>query len=972
MDSHWNILTDFLDAANSLKVEDKAKKKKKTVVPYSKPSPITLNKTLTNSFKPSAPTLKPIIKSSTVKYSANTTVSKATVSSPPNTTAKYSPKPIILQKSPTKSQNNVSRPNLHLQSLSSSTVSSGSLTSLSSLGSSKPENSLHLIQSPMIKVVSNSMNSTLNTTSVNSIQNNSITQKIKFKTPLPKPKVKAAKFKPMVPLQRPGLLSSSQSSDVIGMGSSSAPSTSVSPVKSTSGVQGMSVKVVQVAKSGISGSLGSSSLINYSNKPVVVVPSSAKTPPHKVLSFSSISSVTTQPLKVSTAHASPPLTTTLQKGALSSKSMPLATGFKMIAVTTVVPGTTQVKTVYIATPIMSLTKTVSQTTSSSITTPATQNKHSSLASNHQSVVARSMNAAILNQTAKYHGMQNMLRATTIASSITTPTFAVGKASQVTSSVAKGLGSLRTTLTGAAQSLKVFTAVSKNRPPICINNGTRNTPLLPSTTTILTSSSNLQNQQRVSNIQVKSVDSNNAQKNEKRHVVNVSHQSIYSNSVGNNTTAEQTNAHIPIQAAIALNNYSDVGNALSILSEESLITTEQITASAVAENDDMAFLSAGEKFLEQLTAKMSANSPDGLINKNESFIFPSNMTLDVNTGLTSNQSLYEINKNNKFVGMVCTSDTTNISIVGDKIVSSNSLNNSNQFKNNSAVPLQKKENTNSYILNPRIVSHNIGIVTTTKLSTQLLNNNICFMNSKINPSTVASSTVSTEIAPKTVGMATSLSSPVVVSVSRINIQPKADIPGNTVVSYPSISKDVSTDETTLPVTVTSIVATSQEESNVVTTVIANHTSESTNLANKMSSAHPKLNISSFHNNGSNGNTMFTPATTAAATPLANSEPATMNTSKPNINNSLFSVNNFQKNISVESVTSMQNIDKSSILFSSIKSTLNIPSDMMESETLMSNGTEDLLSLGKKRKIGETTVSATVPARTQASWIRGAAK
>ena len=177
-------------------------------------------------------------------------------------------------------------------------------------------------------------------------------------------------------------------------------------------ITGVSVKVVQVAKGG--SSLTSPSLFNYNKAPVVVVPSSAKTPPsalnhNRVLSFNnnnnSNSSATTSSHPIlKTSMSAPSLNPVVTphahlapaKMSTSKSSMPLATGFKMIAVTTVVPGTTQVKTVYIATPIMSLTKNVTNSCSSVITTPALVggNKQSSITSNLQ---AKSMNAALLTQ-----------------------------------------------------------------------------------------------------------------------------------------------------------------------------------------------------------------------------------------------------------------------------------------------------------------------------------------------------------------------------------------------------------------------------------------------------------------------------------------------------------------------------------------------------------------------------------------------
>ena len=82
-----------------------------------------------------------------------------------------------------------------------------------------------------------------------------------------------------------------------------------------------------------------------------------------------------------------------------------------------------------------------------------------------------------------------------------------------------------------------------------------------------------------------------------------------------------------------------------------------------------------------------------------------------------------------------------------------------------------------------------------------------------------------------------------------------------------------------------------------------------------------------------------------------------------------MNNFQKNISIENVSSTnQNNDRNAILFSSIKQTYHLPGDMMQDGSDGAGNGADELSMAKKRKLCDMAV----PARTQASWIRGAAK
>lgn len=917
-----NLLNDNLAS----KQDDKTKKKKKPNILYSKPSPIALNKTLTNPFKPSTTpsSLKPMIKSNSLKYSASYSVSRASTSL--SSPVKYSPKPIILQRSPTKSHPNLSRPpSIQLQSLSSSNVNTP-LTSLSSVSGSKSDSSLNLIQSPMIKVVSNSLQNNINSTSaINTLHSGSITQKIKFKTPLPKPKVKSTKFKPMVPLQRSGLLSSSsQNADSVVLGSSSSVTVApMSPGRSGS-TQGVSVKVVQVAKSGVSSTLSSSLL---SNKPVVVV-SSNKNPSQRVLAFSTVANSVNHQIKMSSTSLASSVTSSVPKGALTSKSMPLATGFKMIAVTTVVPGTTQVKTVYIATPIMSLTKTVSQTTATSITTPAAQSgKHvpSSLASNLQSVVARSINAAVLNQTGKSLGLHN-LPSTAISTSAASLALS-GKPSNLVSS-AKGLGSLKTTLSGGSQSLKLFTAITKNRTALNVTNTMKTAPLLPSTSLL---SSNI-GHQRVGNIQIKSTDIP-SHRNDKQQVLNVTHEvppnmltnnflnigSATTNSLNTNNSEQVSDPGLPTALTLNVNNFDeDVSSTLNLLNDNN-ITTEQITASATAETDDMAFLNAGEKFLEQLSAKMTGTSPDSLT-KTESFIFPANLSIGLaNEALNQTHNVYELSKEH---GIEALSGV--------------------QLKQPDVVT----KDTN-YLINQKAPGlHNIGLVT--PKSSNTLSNNISLVNARFN---LAASNLNNGTYPQVKGTLNTLSSmPAVnnLSVSKSSFQ-KADI-NRTVLNYPNITKvggktDVLNVHSDNSLNTVGFI-------NVGSTLTIDNTpsnmglklTSSPQLSNKLQMSIPgssKLNISpvlvnNVNSNSSTNNELFTQI---SKTPVNSLIPFS-------------TINSRHTNVSPIEPTRV------SIGANSLNQALNGPEVNQNIENLN----------GKKRKLSDTSKH---PSRTQASWIRGAA-
>ena len=623
----------------------------------------------------------------TASKSATIPISSASVAS-----AGFPPKPVILQRSPSKGApvGNSKMPTVSLQSLAAASTSTTPINTSNNIVPKGTE-SASLAQ-PMIKVVSNSQN--IPATGITAGAGgaaSSITQKIKFKTPLPKPKVKATKFKPLVPLQRPNLLSSNQSygdSIVLGSGTTATVTvTSTSPNKSlATPSQGMSVKVVQVTKSSSSSISSASLLMSGLNKPVVVVSNGSSLKAPQKLTFSGVPSSVTQQLKVmaTASTAQPQLsasnTNTQQakaSGALTSKSMPLATGFKMIAVTTVVPGTTQVKTVYIATPIMSLPKTVSQSSNASITTAAPQQlqqqnvRHisSSLASNLQTVVARSINpnnsSASNNKTSS-----NIIQTAAIVSQpMSTPSSSVvNKNNKLITNQPKGLGSYKTTLAGTAQSLKLFTATTKSKTPhtaasaVVAAVSKSSTPLLPSASLLASSSasssplnSHLVNQQRLiglggaQNTFTSSNASNVRLRPNSSHLVdNKSDASSFLNigSVGglNNPTngsASVANAAVlsttdigAITTGDGLRSLDEVSATLSLLNNDggesnNMLTTEQITATATGETDDMAFLNAGEKFLEKLTAKMTAASPDSMSKATETFLFPTNLSLDIN-------------------------------------------------------------------------------------------------------------------------------------------------------------------------------------------------------------------------------------------------------------------------------------------------------------------------------------------------------
>ena len=543
------------------------------------------------------------------------------------------------------------------------------------------------LSQPMIKVVSNSQNiAVAGITTVSGGAAASITQKIKFKTPLPKPKVKA-KFKPLVPLQRPNLLSSTSGyGENIILGSNTATTvtvTSSSPNKSSLSApsQGMSVKVVQVTKSSSSSSSSSASLLMSGlNKPVVVVSNSSLKTPQK-LTFSGVPSSVTQQLKVmATASSSLPTSSSTSvtqpgksgaSGTLTSKSMPLATGFKMIAVTTVVPGTTQVKTVYIATPIMSLPKTVSQSSNTSITTAAPQQQQlqnirhisSSLASNLQSVVARSIGTNNNNNSSNIKAA-NIIQASVASPSASATTNANRMQNKLLSNQSKGLGSYKTTLAGTAQSLKLFSAATKSKT---LSQPTATgTVTVPKSSSLASFSSNSHNQRllgvntapsKASDVRLRTTSNLN------KADLNGSFLNIGMIGGGLNNPLQES--HITMNGPAVLSTtdigaitgdvlnsggaLDEVNATLNLLNEENAnMTTEQITATGTGETYDMAYLNAGEKFLEKLTAKMTATSPDGQ-SKTETFLFPSNLSLDINNQGVVPSTVFDVNDYDTLVG-----------------------------------------------------------------------------------------------------------------------------------------------------------------------------------------------------------------------------------------------------------------------------------------------------------------------------------
>ena len=576
-------------------------KKKKTNILFAKSTALTFSKTLSIPLRSTAPsTLRPMIKTP-LKCSIATITGTKSLTTLPTSPMKFTNKSVLLQHSPTKTQ----------FSLPKSTNSGNTVLPLSSTMNSLPNSkteSFFINNSPTIKVVSNAATSSSNSIIISSstLQNNIITQKIKFKTPLPKSKVKATKFKPMVPLQRTSLTSNTSNEQT----KINITSTGIATSKIAS--QSQNVKVVQVAKSGsISSSLA---LLNSVNRPLVVVSSNTlktTTPSVKSLSTSSVTITTTtsvpQQIKANLSQA---LSLPSSKPSLISKTVPLATGFKMIAVTTLAPGSTQVKTVYIATPIMSMTKTLSQSNTSSVPTsnnPSAKILSSNLSSTLQSLVARSLNTENLNSVNKSTSMQTLL-----SKGYFDQTTAISISKNTKISLFKGLSNLKTS--GTPQNMKVLTGIASSKTSnekLKMNSSVTSTNMLPSIIN--------QNLQRIGNGPNNTINNNLKQNSTSTNpsttstIINLNGNSIFSGVIKDKSivSLQKSRENIPGSSKSIEN---DKVNSITLPLNESIISTEQITASATGETDDMAFLSAGEKFLEQLSAKIKLPQPSNAINE----------------------------------------------------------------------------------------------------------------------------------------------------------------------------------------------------------------------------------------------------------------------------------------------------------------------------------------------------------------------
>ena len=574
-------------------------KKKKANILFAKTTALTLSKTLNIPLRSTAPsTLRPMIKTP-LKCSIATITGTKSLTTLATSPMKFTNKSVLLQHSPTKTQFS-----------SPKSTNSGNanlpLSTVNSLPNSKTESFL-INNSPTIKVVCNTATSNSNSIIISSstLQNNIITQKIKFKTPLPKSKVKATKFKPMVPLQRTSL-TSNVSSDQTNINIASV---GITTSKITN--QNQNVKVVQVAKSGsISSSLA---LLNSVNRPIVVVSSSTlkpTTPSVKSLSTSSVTTTTTCVPQQTKANLSQPSSLPSSKPNLVSKTVPLATGFKMIAVTTLAPGSTQVKTVYIATPIMSMTKTLSQSNTSSDPTLSNSSAKilsSNLSSTLQSLVARSLNTENLNSVNKSTSMQTLL-----SKGYFDQTTAISISKNTKISLFKGLSNLKTS--GTPQSLKVLTGTASSKSSnekLKMNSLVTSANMLPSIIN--------QNLQRIGNGPSNTINNNLKQKSISTNpsttatFVNLNANSIFSGVINDKSIVSLQRSRENIQGS-SKSLANDKLNSITLPLSESIISTEQITASATGETDDMAFLSAGEKFLEQLSAKIKIPQPSNAINE----------------------------------------------------------------------------------------------------------------------------------------------------------------------------------------------------------------------------------------------------------------------------------------------------------------------------------------------------------------------
>jgi len=1051
-----------VDSLTLSRIDEKNKRKKKANILYTKPSPISLNKSLMNPFKHSLsaastssmrPLIKPSvgsIKNSVATYSPSLSKSISTTLS----SLKYTQKQIILQRSPNKSQPNqiIRTPNLNT-SPATVNIPLTTLSSLTSSNKSMDSSPVQLIQSPMIKVVSNApssstvsvINSNIISLNTSSLQN-SITQKIRFKTPLPKNKNKPqqqqqqpAKFKSIVPVQRPNLLLnvSSTESALHTLSSNSSGLTAIapsSPIKTVISGQNMSVKVVQVAKSSAMPSC-SVSLLNSINRPVVVVSSNSLNKivntTQRVVTFNNISGANTNPLSnlqhtksaASTSQLVASLSSTIAKSSLAAKSMPLATGFKMIAVTTVVPGTTQVKTVYIATPIMSLTKTVSQTNGEVITTASTPNMKSSIGGGNLLTVGRSINSSNINQAGRVFSMG------TLDNTMNTPSIAVGKSLKMSTS--KGLGHLKSVLTSGAtpQSLKVFTSVSKGKTPyIVANNTLKNSPLLPSTSLLtsvvgqqqhfrpiklvendstLTTRQGISKAPSIAGNSYTSLNSVNTIKilnqNEKRKITQSPVNSLH-----------QQNS---LQAAtIILNNYEDVNSTLHLHNaNDNSINTEQITASATGETDDLAFLSAGEKFLEQLSAKMTATSPESL-SKKEQFMFPIELANNARS-VSEHSKLYELDTKEQLVDFqVAPSQSTS----ENHLMTDNDTVQSMQPQSVLQMKQMKDSVGTSHIFIPKSLTtiNNVSINTSRLPTTSVLNNNsnMTIVNQKltmppnalqinkqkvhqlINPHHQQHASSITLPKPVTFNLAKSETSKNPLSYSNSTIPAKINILKQPTNEYVSSSNELLTIQPSAHQNNFYNVGNNTLESNMLNSYIKISSAALSQHSNNKLPAPSKLNITpvlvnnteTFINSSSRNPVKFIPESfshlggspSTSSTVAKNHISSTSSILNNNRNYTLLSKTNSAVSANIENITSSSASENIVSIAKVVNHQGVKPSQTISRNHILTPSSLDSTSLAsenpKKRKlnatniVNDTAVLAVLPTtpRTQASWIRGA--
>ena len=675
-------------------------KKKKANILFAKTTALTLSKTLNIPLRSTAPsTLRPMIKNP-LKCSIATITGTKSLTTLATSPMKFTNKSVLLQHSPTKTQFS-----------SPKSTNSGNtnlpLSTVNSLPNSKTE-SFFINNSPTIKVVSNTATSNSNSIIISSstLQNNIITQKIKFKTPLPKSKVKATKFKTMVPLQRTSL-TSNVSNDQTNINIASV---GITTSKITN--QNQNVKVVQVAKSGsISSSLA---LLNSVNRPIVVVSSSTlkpTTPSVKSLSTSSVTTTTTSSPQQTKPNLSQPSSLPSSKPNLVSKTVPLATGFKMIAVTTLAPGSTQVKTVYIATPIMSMTKTLSQSNTSSdptLSNPSAKILSSNLSSTLQSLVARSLNTENLNSVNKSTSMQTLL-----SKGYFDQTTAISISKNTKISLFKGLSNLKTS--GTSQSLKVLTGTASSKSSnekLKMNSSVTSANMLPSIIN--------QNLQRIGNGPSNTINNNLKQKSISTNpsttatFVNLNANSIFSGVINDKSIVSLQKSRENIQGSSkSLEN--DKLNSITLPLSESIISTEQITASATGETDDMAFLSAGEKFLEQLSAKIKIPQPSNAIN--EVSELPSSTISDISHSKNS----FQVSEAVKTIKL---ENRTKIHILNDKAINLKNQLPTAEGKSESSVIKQKSLfSMSSGPQSPlaKLISPNSSVIATSTLLSSIVSN-----------------------------------------------------------------------------------------------------------------------------------------------------------------------------------------------------------------------------------------------------------